>query len=424
MIQIMESKGIEHLKSIASKITVSSTSEEQISLLSKGFELFSKEAERLDTAYLNLKSQFGTVNRKLSTKIQELHVLTEYLDNILKHMSQGLLFIDLEGNVTSYNKEAEKSLGVALSSVLFQPFKDHFSDTLFGYSMEKALKEGIVPRSSFATVLLPSGEKKILEIDSSFILTHHNPTLHLDFTRGLIVLIRDISELRRLQILIDRNERMKALGEMAAQVAHEIRNPLGGIKGFASLLVRDLKSQPAQLHMAEAIVEGSNTLDRLVTQVLNYSRPLNLELKMVNLTSFLKEVEESLRAENLFGEKIIFRLITPQELIAPIDQGLMKSVLRNLLINAVQAMPNGGSLALKLNESGEKVLIDVIDTGSGIPDELLKKIFSPFFSTKADGNGLGLAEALKVVRAHGGDISVESTVGIGTCFTIKLPLKV
>lgn len=401
----MENESIKDLQSIAREIAASVTSDEQITLLTKGFELFSKETERLDGAYQDLKTEFGALNRKLHSK-------SEYLDNILKNMSQGLLFIDLEGNITTYNREAEHILGIPHEEVLFQPFKNYFDDSLFGYSVEKALKEGVVPKNSFSTLQLPSGEKKILEVDSSYLL-------------GLIVLIRDISELRRLQTFKDRNERMKALGEMAAQVAHEIRNPLAGIKGFASLLIRDLKEQPEKLHMAEAIVEGSNTLDRLVVQVLNYSRPLNLELESVNLSDFLKEVEESLIAENILGEKIAFELIAPPHALnAPIDRGLIKSVLRNLLINAIQAMPNGGKLILKLTESEEKALLEVIDTGSGIPDELLKKIFSPFFSTKADGNGLGLAEALKIARAHGGDISVESAAGKGTRFTLKLPLKV
>jgi signal transduction histidine kinase len=420
----MENERIRVLKSIAEKITASPDSNEQITLLTKGFELFSKETERLDNAYLHLKAEFRTVNQRLHTKVQELHVLTEYLDNILKNMSQGLLFIDLEGNVTTYNREAESILGPAQSQVLFQPFHAHFEDTIFGYSMEKALKESLAPKTSFATLNLQNGQKKILEIDNSFIPSKQEEALHLGFTRGVIILIRDISELRRLQTISARNERMKALGEMAAEVAHEIRNPLGGIKGFASLLVRDLKESPEQLHMAESIVEGSNTLDRLVAHVLNYSRPLNLELETVNLADFLKEVEESLIAENIFGDKIAFKLINPQNMSLPLDPGLMKSVVRNLLINGMQAMPNGGHLTLKCGESEEKAVIEVIDTGIGIPDELLKKIFSPFFSTKAEGNGLGLAEALKVARAHGGDITVESTVGFGTCFTIKLPLKV
>lgn len=420
----MENQRIKDLKSIAKEITASSTSDEQITLLTKGFELFSKETERLDNAYLHLKAEFRALNKRLSTKVEELHVLTEYLDNILKNISQGLLFIDLEGNITTFNREAENILSVTRENVLFQPFKDHFEDTVFGYSMEKALREQTVPKTSFATLNLPNGEKKTLEIDNSFIPTKQDQTLHLDFTRGLIILIRDISELRRLQMVSSRNERMKALGEMAAQVAHEIRNPLGGIKGFASLLVRDLKESPDQLRMAESIVEGSNTLDRLVTQVLNYSRPLNLELETVNLTHFLKEVEESLIAENVFGKNVSFQLIAPHEISLTLDPGLMKSVLRNLLINGIQAMPKGGTITLKLSELEGKAIIEVIDTGIGIPDELLKKIFSPFFSTKADGNGLGLAEALKVVRTHGGDITVESTVGFGTCFTIKLPLKV
>lgn len=414
----MENNRLLHLKSIAEKVTASPSAEEQIILLTKGFELFSKETERLDKAYLHLKAEFGALSRKLSTKVEELHNLTEYLDNILKNMSQGLLFIDPEGNITTYNREAENILGVSHSEVLFQPFKNHFGDTIFGYSMEKALKTHAAPKTSFSVVDLPNGGKKTLEIDNSFI-----SPMPLNPTRGLIVLIRDISELRRLQTLTDRNERMKAIGELASQVAHEIRNPLGGIKGFASLLERDLKEQPKLLHMAEAIVEGSNTLDRLVTQVLNYSRPLNLQLETVNLLTFLKEVEESLLSENVLPNNISFKLIAPQDLTLPLDRGLMKSVLRNFLINGIQAMPNGGDLLLKSSLSDGKALIEVIDKGIGIPDELLKKIFSPFFSTKTNGNGLGLAESLKVVRAHGGDISVDSAVNSGTCFSLKLPLK-
>jgi signal transduction histidine kinase len=425
----MAQKRIENLKRIASEISSATTPAQQIRLLTQGFELFSEETERLDEAYSILREQFSAVNKKLEetherleNKIQELHVLTGYLDNILSHMAQGLLFIDLEGHVTTYNSAAQAILEVPREKVLFQSYRDHFPDHLFGFSMDQALREKKVPETTFATVDFPGGGQKELEIVNTFILKEESAPEELDFTQGLILLLRDITELRHLQMLAGRNDRMKALGEMAAQVAHEIRNPLGGIKGFASLLQRDLKNHPELLKLAHSIVEGADTLDRLVTQVLNYSRPLHLKLEPTALGNTLEKLKKSLTAERAYDEKLIsFRIVREKEIVCPIDSGLLQSALRNLIMNAIQAMPKGGELALRLYEEANKAVIEVKDTGCGIPKENMRKLFTPFFTTKANGNGLGLAEANKVVQAHGGDITVSSSPGIGSTFSIKLP---
>lgn len=426
----MSNQRLESLKMIAEEISAAQNAEKQIKLLTRGFELFSEETERLDRAYATIKAQFREVNRKLEetnerlgSKVQELHVLTSYLDNILSHMAQGLIFIDLEGHITTYNKAAEALFELPRDQVLFQKFTDHFSDSLMGFSLQESLKTHEVPRTAFFTLNFPDGRKKELEVEMTFVPKKEEELDLLDYTQGLIILIRDITELRSLQTLANRKDRMQALGEMAAQVAHEIRNPLGGIKGFAALLQRDLKQQPEQLRLTEYIVEGATTLERLVTQVLHYSRPLPIELKTVNLSALLSELKESLEGEKAIGPKISFTLKTPKELVALVDPGLLKSALRNLVVNALQAMPEGGRLTLSLQDVEGKAVITIKDTGIGIPPEHMKKLFSPFFSTKADGNGLGLAEAHKVVQAHGGEISVDSTVGKGSCFTIKLAIR-
>ena len=273
----MKKKPIDELKGIADQIYAAPSPSQQIALLTQGFELFSKETERLDTAYASIREQFSAVNKKLeetnerlANKVQELHVLTSYLDNILSNMAQGLLFVDLGGHITTYNQAAEDILDSPRDQVLFQSYAEHFSDHLLGFSMSQALQTVQAPKTTFATLNFVDGKQKELEVVSTFIRKQENKTYALDFTQGLIILIRDITEFRRLQILANRNDRMQALGEMAAQVAHEIRNPLGGIKGFASLLQRDLKELPEQLRLTEYIIEGANTLDRLVTQVLNY----------------------------------------------------------------------------------------------------------------------------------------------------------
>lgn len=427
-------KRISALKQIAEEISSISSAEEQIPLLSRGFELFSLETERLSNAYAHLHTQFRKVNQKLeetnerlSVKVQELHVLTNYLDNILSRMSQGLIFIDLAGCMTTYNEAAEELLEKPVKHLLYQKFSDFFEDDQFGYSMSRALADKKAPKITHISLVFADGKQKEVEVSTTFV-RHKKGQETENLAEGLIVLMRDITEVRQLQILASRNDRMKALGEMAAQVAHEIRNPLGGIKGFASLLHRDLADKPELLRLTDYIVEGANTLDRLVTQVLNFSRPFHLEIKTINLSDILNELKETLFAENALNPTIEFKLTTPRTVLCPGDPGLLKSAIHNLLMNAIQAMPDGGKLTVKLEKIDHKgeikrAEIKIIDTGIGIPHDHLKKLFSPFFSTKPDGNGLGLAEAHKVLQAHGGEIAVDSLPGYGTCFTLKIPLQ-
>lgn len=426
----MSSSKIKHLKAIVEGMAAEPSTEGQIDLLTKGFELFSEETARLDTAYGALSQQFRQVNQKLeetnsrlANKVQELHVLTSYLDNILSHMAQGLLFIDLEGNVTTYNQSAEEILGKPKNQVLFQNFLEQFTDDVLGYSLKEALKKKVVPKISYSSLEFSDGTRKILEIENTFLLDKPTASQGLDFTQGVIVLIRDITELRQLQINASRHDRLTALGELAAQVAHEIRNPLGGIKGFAALLERDLANDPDKKRLAAYIVEGANTLDRLVAQVLNYSRPVSLDFKEEDLGKLLTEWKEALLAQALPHHKISLSIKPKDPLLLLVDKALLKLALTNLANNAFQAMEKGGTLSIKLLCNDAFAEIQIKDTGYGIPQENLKKLFSPFFSTKADGNGLGLAEVHKVVQAHGGEITTESEVGKWTLFTIKLPLK-
>jgi signal transduction histidine kinase len=238
-------------------------------------------------------------------------------------------------------------------------------------------------------------------------------------------MIRDVTEMRYLQTLADRADRMKVLGEMAAQVAHEIRNPLGGIKGFASLLKRDLISHPEMQQMAASIVEGTDNLNHLVDQILHYSRPVQAHTEATDLILLLKQVKEHIMADaNIYKSNINIHIETSFSKISlPLDTGLFKSALLNLIVNAIQAMPNGGTITLALRKQLYHVILSVSDTGTGIPEDLIPKLYSPFFTTKREGNGLGLIEVQKVIHAHGGTIDVTSIVNQGTTFIIKLPIK-
>lgn len=389
----------------------------------------------LETAYDALKGQFKKVNQilkdtnmKLSTKAGELDVLIYYLNSILSHISQGLLFINLDGYVITCNEAAEEMLGIDSSKISFQLFSEHFLDSVFGFSMKRALAEKKAPHKIFVNFNTPKGKLREFEIDTTFILkkdAEHwlfdNP---METLQGIIILMRDITEVHRLQILASRNDRMKALGEMAAMVAHEIRNPLGGIKGYASLLQRDLQQQPQLQQFATCIVEGTDALNRLVTNVLNYARPIQAHVESVDIITLVREISQHLLADESLDSNILIKIEPSFEsLNAPVDTQLFKSALLNLIVNSIQAMPDGGEILIRIDKEDDCAVIEVSDTGIGISNENLKKLFSPFFTTKSTGNGFGLAEVDQVIRAHAGTIDVSSSLGHGTTFTIKLPLK-
>lgn len=433
---LMSKAKLTDLQAAAKEAASSDTSAAKIEALSRAFKLFSEESKRLETAHAALKRDFEEVNvqleqsnRRLAQKLKELDTSTSYLRNILSNMSQGLIFINKSSIITTFNKSAETILGRPGVEVLFQPFAQSFDDTLFGFSIHDALEKKAAPLTSFVTVNQTGMPARELEVDARFVTKKEGSEMSkhldatLDYTEGLIILVRDVSEMRRLKNLTERNDRLKELGEMAAMVAHEIRNPLGGIKGFASLLRRDLEKEPELQQMANYIVEGTDILNRLVTNVLNYARPVQPLLAATDLNKLLEEVRDRVCIDERLSKGISIEINSEAPAVVYIDSQLIQGVLLNLIVNAIEAMPDGGTVALWLGKDDAFAILKVTDTGIGIPQENLTRIFSPFFTTKPHGNGFGLSEVYKVIQAHAGTIEATSTMGRGTTFTVKLPLK-
>ena len=220
-------------------------------------------------------------------------------------------------------------------------------------------------------------------------------------------------------------KKIDALAQDFALFAHEIRNPLGGIKGFAALLERDLKDQPKLHKLAKYIVDGTNDINRLISRVLDFSRPYDPILKLTNLKTLLEEVRENVLSDKSFKHNNQIKIVTTlKSLTATVDPQLLRSALLNLILNAIQAMPERGTVTLSLDTTEDDAVVRVTDTGIGIPSENIKKVFSPFFTTKIDGNGFGLSEVQKIVNSHLGTIDLDSEVGKGTTITIKIPIKI
>jgi len=238
---------------------------------------------------------------------------------------------------------------------------------------------------------------------------------------GYILLFKDMSNIKHLEEQLRRSQRLAALGRLAAGVAHEIRNPLGSIKGFAAILAGRAPLDEQAQRISQVMQQEVERINRSITELLDFARPTALSLEaspcgeIVAHTLRLVEHDAAQRGVEARWEVI------PEDLSVVLDPDRFAQILLNLYLNALQAMENGGRLSVRVQEEDGQVVWTVSDTGRGIGEQDLPHVFDPYFTTKPKGVGLGLAVAHKLTEAHGGDIRVFSTPGEGTRFEIRLP---
>jgi len=239
---------------------------------------------------------------------------------------------------------------------------------------------------------------------------------------GKILLFRDISELRRLQEEVERNRRLASLGSLAAGIAHEIRNPLSSIKGFATYFKERYRQNAEDGRIADVMVNEVERLNRVIGQLLEFSRPVNLQRRESALPELVRRAITVIEPETGKAAVRIRMEVEPDAPPVRVDPDRFHQVLLNLLLNAVQAMEGGGTLTVSAGPAGEgRVRIAVSDTGKGIASGDMNRIFDPYFTTRPTGTGLGMAIVHKIVEAHGGEIRVESEPGRGTTASVFLP---
>jgi len=413
---------LKQLNDSANLALMAKSSKESMKHLAKAYLLFSKEITRLENANVRLldrfnkiKHQLERVENELRQKISNLDSISEYLNNILTNISQGILYIDLNKIVTTYTNNAQKILQIDENKVLFHEYFDNFKDDFFGFSMKNALNFSIFPKTTYIT-LNTEKSQKLLEINTSFV---SDSSKH---SGGLILLLKDITELKKLQIQANRNDRLNKIGQITNNIVHEIKNPLGSIRGFASLLYNDLEySKPLQ-DLVSYILDATKALERVTNNVLSYTRDVALEIEYIDIASLIKEVIQSIKIDESFSKNVKINLHPIDfEYFIPADKNLLKSAILNIIQNSYQAMEIKGYLSITILKNISSVTISISDTGCGIEEKNLENIFTPFFTTKRKGNGLGLCQAHKIISAHLGTIDVRSTLNKGTTFTITLP---
>jgi len=383
--------------------------------LLQSFEDFNEATLRLQKAFRNLEKKFEDINRELEMKnielektVAEKEDVKNYLLNILESLTTGVLVADLEGKIATLNRCAEGLLGCSQEAAL-------------GRSVEAVLPEIASPGAE--EPIGRTGRK--IRVHERSIEVVGSPMKAKDGgVMGRVLILRDVTRIEKLEEMAKRTEKFAAMGEMAATIAHEIRNPLGSIELFASLLMKDCRGEKDRERLSQ-IISAVKGMDNKISNLMLFTRKQNPLMRTVDLHGALREVIE-------FSEQIVrqkgIALCAKYARGRPCilgDAEMLKQVFLNLVLNAVQAMPGGGRLGIEtsLDRSGPESAVEVrcSDTGIGIPEEHLKRIFDPFFTGREEGTGLGLAIVHNIVDTHQGSIDVESGSG-GTLFRIAFPL--
>ncbi len=355
---------------------------------------------------------FWAQNYKIADRL--LQDTSAFAYEVVSHLPLGLVAVGREGQVEFLNGAAEKIVGVSLDDVRGKK-PEAFFPALWT-AVRDDLENGNTVVERELECEFPGGRRVPLAISATRILNKEGEFV------GDVVLFRDLGEVRRLQEEVRRSEKLAALGGLAAGVAHEIRNPLSSIKGFATFFMGRFDENTEERKAAEIMIREVERLNRVISELLEFARPSELKVRETDIGEVLKHslrlVEEDARSKGVVTEFVGTNHV-PKALI---DPDRFFQVLLNLYLNAIEAMEEGGRLRVGVSGTDDgKIEIEVTDTGKGIDRVDISRIFDPYFTTKSKGTGLGLAIVHKIVEAHGGEIRVTSTRGVGTTFFITIP---
>ncbi len=355
----------------------------EVKLLENAFSEFSKASDSIINHYGILENQIKELKKELEEKNAALERASQYLYTILDSLPVGVVVIDGR-SILFANKNAEELI----------------PEGIIGNLSSTSDKRGEIRcglgRYRWKTEALSNG-----------------------FEGKHVVAIEDVTEIERMKEHMERDERLMAMGEMAARISHEIKNPLGSMELFLSMLMAG-KMRVKDRKYVEYILFGVKTIDRIINNILSYTRPRELSLKEGELKSVVGDTLDfmsvSMAVRNIDLE---FAATSPGR--ALFDPDMIKLVIMNLVSNAMDAVGPKGRIKVDIRENERYGVLVVSDNGPGMTEELRRSIFNPFFTTKDKGVGLGLFIVYNIVKAHGGTIEVESEEGSGSSFLIYIP---
>lgn len=350
----------------------------------------------------------------LEIQIRKLTDLENFTQNILDSITNVLIAVDKDLKIQLINKEGrlllnldETCIGKGLD-ILFVEYD----------KIEKILKDVLTFDKKVNIVTKCNSKDKTNIYVKLFAYPLHNI---LDKVEGVVIVLEDISEIRKLENQVRRAEKLSAVGQLASGIAHEIRNPLGIIKTISQTIIKDIKDDEIKEGL-QIIVHEVDRANTVIKGLLDFAKPNINQTKIQSVDKLIKEVIMlTKKYAQQHGVKIIYTSKEDKEIL--MDSEKIKQAFVNIIFNSVQAMPEGGYLSISLNIKDDWVKISFEDNGIGIQRNELEKIFEPFYTTKNTGTGLGLAITHRIIDEHDGYIEASSKLGVGTKFDIFLPIK-
>ncbi|MDD5474930.1 MAG: ATP-binding protein [Syntrophales bacterium] len=331
-----------------------------------------------------------------------------FSDSLVEHIPIGIIATDNSAVITSCNRVAESILQIPASRVMGQSAREVLPPALT--DLLDRLRGTITMIEEEVDFPLPDNRTVPLDIISTILMEQGSAI-------GFVMLIRDLTEVNRLKKEIDRSRNLASLGRLAAGVAHEIRNPLSSIKGFATYFRERYRNVPEDTKTADIMISEVDRLNRVISQLLDLSRPIRVQGSTVSILRLVRDslgmIETRAREQGITIEADL----PTKDRTVHVDADGLKQALLNLYINSVESMPGGGKIRVAVEYVGYSgIELSVSDDGCGIRSADLPKIFDPYYTTKPSGTGLGLAIVHKIVEAHGGELQVKSEQGRGSTF--------
>lgn len=370
-------------------------------------------ANSFNTMLDNLKSTMQQVLDK-SGEAASMHEIMEYVEETYNNLPGGIISINTLGEITSFNQTAEELTGIPADELIGIDIKNPTPPGIKNLltPLRRCLSRGSLQLKTLTDIKNTEGDVIPVVYGINIQFGMNNEVL------GAICVFRRIEDIRRFEESANRLKNLESLGEMAASLAHEIKNPLTSIRGYAQYMKAELEDK--DLEELDIILYEVDRLTNMLDRFLNFARPKLPELKEEDMSQLMgyvatliqKELPSNIRLRTEFSK-------TPKVMA---DKEMFEPLVLNLLLNAIQALPDGGDIILRTyyDKLRDVVCAEVEDNGQGISQEISDKIFDPFFTTKADGTGMGLAIASRTVESHRGVLEVESVEGEMTKFTIML----
>ncbi len=377
----------------------------EIGLVSTYFHLTGFLLVAILSGYLS--ERFRTAGRELGESERSLRILQNLHENIIQSLTSGVITLNLDGKVISANKTGLEILGLKGEDKILGRGLGRFMTGLH-------LEDLVSKKREQMLYTAPDGRMVTLGFSSSDLKDTEEKT------QGYIIIFQDLTEVKELEDRLMTSEKMALLGQLAAGLAHELRNPLSAISGAVEMLSSDVKPTEENLRLVRMASQEVERLNLLVEDFLILTMPIQKLTTLVDLGRIITDTVESFAKTIRRGNIEIINQVE-KGIYVQADSYRLKQAVWNLLLNSVDAMPIGGLIIIKSRAEDDSVVIEISDEGKGIDENFISRIFDPFFTTKEVGTGLGLAIVQKVIEGYNGNINVVSSRGKGATFVITLP---